>query len=567
MRRAIRLPLLVLLTLGVIGPSMGLAQPGTTDWAAPAPYQVEQFLAAFAPSMEAAGGPADYVLPVSRLNAIASAWGTGDRLMAADLILQNPDGALFVPVGEAQRGLAAARSLALWWPDREARQMFLGYYTAVYLKDPALSRDPQAFATRYLQGASIPDASEPARFLYDHLDRYGYAASEGVTPAGFLYDLYNTFDQTLVDAAKLGLPLDQMALDLSAYRNGVMSRLVNSIRGAEAYADARAQSFESWGELVTPAQPEPMDSTTPPADAMDTAPAVAVPVAPPATNWAEIDIFAVPNGMSAPTASYTPPASPIETSIPSPSGDPVIFEELPPVGGEPATPDEPIEDAAPSTAPANTADALGATLIEDAGPAAAIPAPDVFAEPAPEAPAEPVVAGPSADQLAANHAAGQKAWDGTVKVARQLGQQATELVQLWAEGGDGESHKATVDAAEKAFSAQKQLFLADLYLIDIYGVGARLQMASDEVDEAILAALFEFFNTQKDLGNEAVLAVMGDVEKALNQIGQGVTQRASTLEIAHAQQTAYEQYKGVTLAPLAQELENTQLGEEPVQPE
>lgn len=588
----------VTLILGLLGP--GWAQ-SEDPWQAPSPQRTEHFLEVFVPDLIPSQDLSAYSPLVARLVAISRAWERGDRLETSDLILVAAAGDL-EPLTEARERLQAARTLSLWWNDREARGHFQAFYREVYLKDPTLAESEEAFATRFLQGASTRESQEPARFLYEHLDRFGYAAANGLTPAGHLWRLMQTYDLTLTDAARLGLPQDQM-IDLSLYRNAVITRLVTQIEAARRFADSRLGGIEGWGGIIAPAVTEgSAPASGAPAPEVHTAPAVE-------TEEEGVDLFLLPPAGEEPaTLPQTRPVPDVETVYaepPAPVEEEVIPEVLlvdifrlpddqeprPAPAAESDAPldedetvtveESPIAPAAPGTDPevfgpaddpevafgSNPADDTASAIepLEDPETIFTLPgSPEV--EPAPEPAVEEEVLledardpGLSEEEREAARQAGQAALEESLRQARSIGEQTTDLVLLW-NAPDRES--AEVQKAEEAltgaFRQTKDRLLASLYLLDIYGVHARLQLEREELDARLLDALYSDYHERKDLNEEAVVRLMMQIEASLRQLEQGIRDRTTSDTVAAAQQRAFDGLKsGPPFAALAAALEST----------
>ncbi|HYE78003.1 MAG TPA: hypothetical protein VEI97_08460, partial [bacterium] len=456
-----------LLTLAV-----GALPVAAQGWDNPSPRQIEEFLTVFAPDAAAIGEAGPLAAPIERLIAIERAYNAGDKLTALDLVAGTPDGPLFPALREAQDAILAIRGLSQFWGNEASRTAFLRFYNEVYLRDPALAADPEAFAVRFQQGASLVDGQDPARYLYEHLAHYGYMPTMSLDPAFHFHNLYRSFDRSLVDAAKLGLGIDGLQVALPEYREAVLQRLVSQIAAAKKFAEQRAASVEGWGaviegtqenatpvEAVPPLYPpegpavaeaeepatepaaiepllagEPVVELEVPATA-EPAPAEPEPAAD-GSDWTGVDIFSTP-GAESPAAAEIP------------AGDPVVFEDAASTAGEevPAESTELIapEGDAPVTEPRGE-------WLEPTEPVAEV------VEPVEPAPAEGV---PAPVDPAAAEAAGQMALDATLAAARTLGQQATALVLLWnAPEGDGPADREKIiEAEEEKLVTQKELFL------------------------------------------------------------------------------------------------------------
>ncbi|MCG3152028.1 MAG: hypothetical protein GEEBNDBF_01316 [bacterium] len=570
------------------------AQEGDA-WQSPTPQRVERFLEVFVPDLTPDAELGDYALAVQRLVTIQRAWERGDRLGAADLILAPTSPVDLAPLAEARQALQAARTMALWWDNQEARVMFGRYYNEVYLPDPKQAESQEAFATRFLQGASITDPKDPGRYLYTHLAHYGYSASNGLTPANYFFDLFDRYDRAMADAARLGLPQDQFALDLSLYRNAVIGRLVTQIEQARRFADNRLAPIESWSDVfseaikpidVTPLDPPPdletdlweppagteailqvpSDATTPPpfftpGNPTESQPADRVTEIAPAPKpdpLAGVDIFRLPSDQQ-PRPAASPvsgtPTSPVDTST-----DPEITFETP-GGGETAAMETPEADSAfviIDELPAEPSESESADGEIDLF---ALPGgdPEVFSD-APVEEAVTVADGPDPALLAANREAGMVMREKALRHAQTVGGYAMELVLLWKspdfESAEGKKQNERLTAQ---FVAEKDRLLASLYLLDIYGVHARLGMTEGALDASLLEALHADYNLRKDEGDETVVRLMVDIDNALAQLAEGVTERRTRDSVASAQQRAYDALKGGEFAAIARQLEETVL--------
>lgn len=571
-------------------------------WQAPSPQRIERFLEVFAPTLAPTQELSGYQLSVMRLIAIADAWSAGDRIGAADLILAPGDSGDLEPLTGARASLQAARGIALWWNDPTAKSAFVRYYQEVYLPDPALAADPEAFAERFFQGASITDDTDPARYLYTHLAHYGYTAEAGLTPANFMYSLFNRFNYAIAETYELGLATNPQELDLTQYRTGVIARLVTQINQARRFADTRLAGVDAWGELVieattpteapatlpqTPPEPDieepasveepsegpdifatPADASTPPPffppadngtddsvpvfEEITEAPTPVEPpvapaeeVAPPADPLAGVDIFRTPDDQT-PPAAESAPVVPVTSE-----GDPEVFgEAVAPASEDPATEEpaiipleEPIIDGPVTEEPAPEAEV---DLFEM--PSAETPAPET------EAPA-PVI---DSDELTASREAGEAMRERALGHARTVGGYAMDLVLLWNSAEyatpEGKAKDTTLTAQ---FKKEKDRLLASLYLLDIYGINARLGLTPESLDQQLLDALHEQYYARKDLNDTEVIRLMLEIDKVQAQLAAGITTRRESDAVALAQQKAYDLLKATEFAEIATQLEAT----------